>query len=223
MNDSSANKKRLDEKIKVWPEMVIKEALSAIIVTIVLLLMSMFIDAPLESIANPSLSANPSKAPWYFLGLQELLVYFPPWIAGVLIPTCIILGLAFIPYIDVKRNAKTENAYFALEKTIRIVFTSGMALWILLTITGVFLRGPNWRLQWPDGTPLGANSPVMPLDWLAPTIAACYILPVIFRLKRLRKNIQNVGLMRLLLSHAMVLGGLVVIIQIVLHSLLSFH
>ena len=201
--------------------MVLWETLSAIIATIILVLVSMYIDAPLESIADPSTSTNPSKAPWYFLGLQELLVYYSPWVAGVLIPTFILLSIAAFPYIDVKGATTSEKAQYGLEKNIKAVFTGGLALWIVLTIIGVYLRGPNWRLQWPNGNPIGTNAAVMPVDWLVPAIITCYILFIFLRLNKFRENIKSVGLLRCLLSHAMIISGLIVTIKISLYTVLS--
>ncbi len=201
--------------------MVLRETLAAIIATAALILVSMYVDAPLESIADPATSPNPSKAPWYFLGLQELLVYFSPWIAGVLIPTCILLGLAAIPYLDVKGAPTADRIHYRLEKPIHAVFTGGLALWILLTITGVYLRGPNWRLQWPDGTPMGANAAVMPINWLVPAITGWYILFIFLRLRSFREKVKKIGLLRSFLSHLMILGGLIVTVKIFLYTGLS--
>ncbi len=88
------------KEIHVWPFLLRIEFLAAIIVTIVLMIWSITLYAPLEEPSNPNLTMNPAKAPWYFLGLQEMLVYFDPWIAGVVMPTLIIIGLMVIPYID---------------------------------------------------------------------------------------------------------------------------
>src|SRR6266852_812855 len=87
-------------EVHVWPYLLRIEFLAAIIVTIILMVWSITLNAPLEEPANPNLTMNPAKAPWYFLGLQEMLVYFDPWIAGVVMPTLIIFGLMVIPYID---------------------------------------------------------------------------------------------------------------------------
>src|SRR3989304_3011012 len=84
---------RLDDKVQVWPYLVRLEFLATIIVMAVLVVWSITVNAPLEEPANPASTPNPSKAPWYFLGLQEMLVYFDPWIAGVVLPTLIIIGL----------------------------------------------------------------------------------------------------------------------------------
>ncbi len=100
---ASGNKK---EWVQVWPDLVLRETIATLIAVILLIGLSMLVDAPLEEIADPSFSMNPSKAPWYFLGLQELLVYFTPWIAGVAIPVFVIIGLMAIPYIDVGRQEK---------------------------------------------------------------------------------------------------------------------
>src|SRR6266852_2807596 len=88
------------KEVHVWPFLLRIEFLAAIIVTIILMVWSITLNAPLEEPANPNLTMNPAKAPWYFLGLQEMLVYFDPWIAGVVMPTLIIFGLMVIPYID---------------------------------------------------------------------------------------------------------------------------
>ena len=88
------------KEVHVWPFLLRMEFLAAIIVTIILMVWSITLNAPLEEPANPNLTMNPAKAPWYFLGLQEMLVYFDPWIAGVVMPTLIIFGLMVIPYID---------------------------------------------------------------------------------------------------------------------------
>ncbi len=81
------------KEVHVWPFLLRIEFLAAIIVTIILMVWSITLNAPLEEPANPNLTMNPAKAPWYFLGLQEMLVYFDPWIAGVVMPTLIIVGL----------------------------------------------------------------------------------------------------------------------------------
>ncbi|MFQ6674316.1 MAG: hypothetical protein ACE5GH_05985, partial [Fidelibacterota bacterium] len=93
-----------EDKVLVWPDLVYVEFIALILVMSLLLIWSIGLKAPLEGPANPSDSPNPSKAPWYFLGLQEMLVYFDPWLAGVIFPTLIILGLMAIPYIDINKG-----------------------------------------------------------------------------------------------------------------------
>ena len=105
-------KKKIEEvpeKLHVWPYLVRLEFLCALVVIIALTVWSIVIDAPLEEAANPTKTPNPSKAPWYFLGLQDILVYFDPWFAGVVAPVLIIVGLMLIPYLDV--NPKGNGYY----------------------------------------------------------------------------------------------------------------
>lgn len=137
------------DKVHVWPYLVRIEFLCAIIVMIVLTVWSITIDAPLEEAANPTKTPNPSKAPWYFLGLQDILVYFDPWFAGVVAPVLIIVGLMLIPYLDV--NPKGNGYYTYGERKLAIwVYSFGfLVLWIFLIIMGVFLRGPGWNLFMP--------------------------------------------------------------------------
>ena len=138
-----------EEKVFVWPDLVYTELVCLLLVSVLLVAWSILIPAPLEEPANPQLTPNPSKAPWYFLGLQEILVYFDPWIAGVLIPTFIIIGLMAIPYLDVNPKG---NGYYTFEerKTEIFLFQFGfLVLWILLVFQGTFLRGPNWSFYGP--------------------------------------------------------------------------
>lgn len=140
---------KLDDKVQVWPYLVRLEFLTTIIVMAVLVIWSITVDAPLEDPANPAVTPNPSKAPWYFLGLQEMLVYFDPWIAGVLLPTLIILGLMAIPYIDI--NPKGNGYYtFKERKYAVVIFCVGFILmWISLIMLGTFFRGPGWNFFFP--------------------------------------------------------------------------
>ena len=115
------------EKVHTWPNLLNIEFIVAIIVMAGLTLWSTFLNAPLEEAANPSVTPNPSKAPWYFLGLQEMLVYFDPWIAGVILPSIIIGGLVAIPYIDT--NPKGNGYYNWKDRKFAIsVFMFG---WLL--------------------------------------------------------------------------------------------
>ena len=138
-----------DEKLFTWPDLVYTEMLCMILLTIVMIVWSIALRAPLEEAANPTTSPNPAKAPWYFLGLQEMLVYFDPWLAGVVLPTLIIVGLMAIPYIDT--NPKGNGYYSFRERKWEIgVFLYGfLVLWSFLIITGTFLRGPNWNFFGP--------------------------------------------------------------------------
>ena len=139
----------LEEKVHVWPYLVRLEFLCAIFVIVGLTVWSIIIDAPLEEAANPTKTPNPSKAPWYFLGLQDILVYFDPWFAGVVAPVLIIVGLMLIPYLDM--NPKGNGYYTYHERKVAIwVYAFGfLVLWLALIIMGVFLRGPGWNLFMP--------------------------------------------------------------------------
>ena len=161
MNQAYRNDERLDrgekpdeyndpnDKVLVWPDLVYSELISLILMMVFLILWSVFIKAPLEEPANPAMTPNPSKAPWYFLGLQEMLVYFDPWIAGILFPMLIIFGLSAIPYMDI--NLKSTGFYsFKSRRTAIFAFLYGwLVLWIFLIIVGVMLRGPNWNFFGP--------------------------------------------------------------------------
>ncbi len=139
-------------ELHVWPYLLRMEFLAAVIVTAILMVWSITLDAPLEEPANPTLTMNPSKAPWYFLGLQEMLVYFDPWIAGVLMPTLIIIGLIVIPYID--ENPLGNGYYTYKQRKFAIwTFISGfIILWSVMIVIGTLIRGPGWMWFWPGMT-----------------------------------------------------------------------
>jgi len=152
MAETAENKKKslvADDKVHTWPHLVRMEFLVALFVMVVLILWSIVIDAPLEEPANPTRTPNPSKAPWYFLGLQEMLVYFDPWHAGVVLPTLIIIGLMVIPFIDINPEG---NGYYCFKprKYEILTFIFGFhLLWVSMIIIGTFFRGPGWNLFWP--------------------------------------------------------------------------
>lgn len=137
------------DRVTVWPHLVREEMLCAIFVTAFIMIWSTGLDAPLESISNPNLTPNPSKAPWYFLGLQELLVYFDPWIAGVVLPNVIVVGLMAIPYVD--PNPKGNGYYTIRDRPFAVGFYlfGFLVMWVSLIIIGTFLRGPGWMWFWP--------------------------------------------------------------------------
>ena len=137
------------DRVWVWPDLVYTELISLILCSVVLIVWSIVLKAPLEQPANRSVTPNPSKAPWYFLGLQEMLVYFDPWLAGVVLPGLIIAGLIAIPYID--KNPKGNGYYTFTERKAEItLFLFGFViLWSSLIVLGTFLRGPNWNFFGP--------------------------------------------------------------------------
>jgi Cytochrome b(C-terminal)/b6/petD len=137
-----------DDKIHTWPHLVRNEFLITCAIILLLIVWSLLVDAPLEEPANPTRTPNPSKAPWYFLGLQEMLVFFDPWHAGVVLPTFIILGLMVIPYIDIN---PAGNGYYCFRDRRWEILTFLLGfhiLWVSLIIIGTFLRGPGWNWFW---------------------------------------------------------------------------
>lgn len=138
-----------DDKVLVWPDLVYIELISLVLCTAFLTAWAIIIRAPLEQPADPNVAPNPAKAPWYFLGLQEMLVYFDPWLAGVVLPGLIVVGLMAIPYLD--KNPRGNGYYTFKERPFAITtFMFGFViLWVVLIIFGTFLRGPNWNFFGP--------------------------------------------------------------------------
>lgn len=141
-------KREPTDKVNVWPHLLAIEFVALLVVLGLLIAFSIFQDAPLLELANPNAQPNPSKAPWYFLGLQELLSYFDPQIAGVLIPGLGLAGLAIIPYVDRNRSTRPADRKFAI-----MVFTFFVVASAILTIIGSFYRGKgfNFTFPWRDG------------------------------------------------------------------------
>jgi hypothetical protein len=132
------------DRVNVWPHLLIEEFIAMAVLFAGMVVFSTVINAPLREVANPNLTPNPSKAPWYFLGLQELLRYFHPLVAGITIPTFILVGLAAVPYIDRNPSVKPGDRKIALTMfTILFMFGS------ILTIIGSFFRGPGYNWTWP--------------------------------------------------------------------------
>jgi hypothetical protein len=137
------------EKTLTWPDLVYTELIAMVGLTIFLVIWGIALQAPLEQPASSTVAPNPSKAPWYFLGLQEMLVYFDPWMAGVVLPSLIVVGLMALPYIDTN---KSGNGYYTINqrKFAYITFQFGfLVLWVILILLGTFLRGPNWNFFGP--------------------------------------------------------------------------
>jgi menaquinol-cytochrome c reductase cytochrome b/c subunit len=132
------------DRVNVWPHLLIEEFVAMFIVLAALTIFSTFINAPLRELANPNLTPNPSKAPWYFLGLQELLRYFHPMIAGITIPTFILIGLAAVPFVDRNPSLKPGDRKVAIT-----LFTMLFMFGATLTIIGSFFRGPGYNWVWP--------------------------------------------------------------------------
>lgn len=230
----------LDDKVQVWPYLVRVEFLATIAVMAILVLWSVFLDAPLEEPANRALTPNPSKAPWYFLGLQELLVYFDPWIAGVILPTLIIVGLMAIPYVDINEKG---NGYYTFKdrKFSILVFAFGfIVLWVALIVLGTFMRGPGWNffLPWEKWDPhyvavltnvdlseyfgISTRLPDNTLNPLAMAFGAVVVMgyfalgPVYWIWKRNTELMQKLGLVRYAIVSFLLLSMGGVLIKIIL-------
>jgi hypothetical protein len=136
------------DKVHVWPHLIAVEFVAALAVTAFTLIFSIFVNAPLLALANVNETPNPSKAPWYFLGLQELLTMVHPMVAGVTIPGIGIFLLILTPYVDRNPSNKPEDRKFAIA-----LFTVQMMFWAVLTIISSFFRGPgyNFIFPWTDG------------------------------------------------------------------------
>jgi menaquinol-cytochrome c reductase cytochrome b/c subunit len=139
---------RQQDKVYTWPHLLLVEFVALLACGGVILVLSYFIDATFLALANPNVTPNPSKAPWYFLGLQELLRYFHPMIAGVTLPGVGLIMLGATAYFDKNPSAKPENRKFA-----NMAMTFFLVLWTILTFAGSFFRGPgfNWVWPWVDG------------------------------------------------------------------------
>jgi hypothetical protein len=189
--------------LHVWPYLVRVEFLAAVIVTIILFVWSITLNAPLEEPSNPNLTMNPSKAPWYFLGLQEMLVYFDPWIAGVVMPSIIMIGLMVFPYVD---SNPLGNGYYTIKqrKFALSMFGIGWVTWIVLIIIGTFIRGPGWIWFWPGQT----------WDHNAVVFDKNIDLPDIF-------GITNIWIKTIF--GAVVVGGFFVLAGMLLHKLMRWN
>jgi hypothetical protein len=141
-----------DEKVLVWPDLVYTELIAMVVCTFALVVWAVVLKAPLEPPANPARIPNPSKAPWYFLGLQEMLVYYDPWLAGVVFPTMIIVGLISLPYIDFNQKGNGYFTFVQRKFAITTFLLGFVVLWVTLIVLGTFLRGPNWNFFGPFET-----------------------------------------------------------------------
>ncbi len=142
-------KQESDKKVYTWPDLVYSELICMVIFTAFLILWAIVFKAPLEDPANSGITPAIAKAPWYFLGLQEMLVYYDPWIAGVILPTMIIVGLMAIPYADFNPRG---NGYYTLKERYVAIWIFGfgfIVLWISLIFLGTFMRGPGWNFFGP--------------------------------------------------------------------------
>lgn len=130
--------------VPTWPYLVVQHAVIAGLTLLVVVVISIAFDAPLQDMANPNLTPEVAKAPWYFDGLQELLVYFHPTIAGVILPTGFFLVLTVIPYVDRSDGWRLRDRKFLTAVFLFLIIAAAT-----LTIIGALFRGPEWRWVWP--------------------------------------------------------------------------
>ena len=137
-----------DRMVTSWPHLLMRELNLFLLVTIAIMCMSILFDAPLEEMANPAVTPNPAKAPWYFVGLQELLSWGNPFWGGILVPSLAVLALLLVPYLD-RRQEGTAEWFHPTRRRAVIVFTAIAVAAVALILVGEYMRGPNWRLYWP--------------------------------------------------------------------------
>ncbi len=138
--------KEPDDTVMTWPHLLSIEFLAAAFMSVFLLFMGLFVNAPLEQLANPNVTPEVAKAPWYFLGLQELLAYFHPSVAGVLVPTFIFVGGILVPFIDRGK----PNVIRPSERKMEVVLFSLLCgLGLIVTFIGIFFRGPGYAFAFP--------------------------------------------------------------------------
>ena len=138
--------KEPDDTVMTWPHLLTIEFMAAALMSVFLLLMGLFINAPLEDLANGNITPAVAKAPWYFLGLQELLAYFHPTVAGVMVPTFVLVGAALIPFID-RGNLLAVRP--SDRKTAVVLFSMFATLGLFVTFVGIFFRGPGYSFVIP--------------------------------------------------------------------------
>ena len=136
-----------EDTVQSWPHLMVRELLLFFLVLAVILGVSLFFNAPLEEAANPLHSTNPAKAPWYFVGIQELVSY-SAFLGGIVAPALIVLSLVFLPYLD--RTPKGTGVWFSRDRMVAtLLFTLFVIAMVVLILIGQFVRGPNWALYWP--------------------------------------------------------------------------
>lgn len=211
--------------LPVYPEFLFKELLAALACLLVLAWLGALVQAPLDVPADPEFTPNPAKAPWYFLGIQELLVYFDPWLAGVLLPLIIVAGLILIPFLD-NDPAGAGSYAFRGRITAALPFTGGLLLLILLTAMSAGFRGSNWDWYWPwqdwsMARPARTGFRSLPNGLGLPLIGIYYLsglfLPFICR----RNRFQKWGRVRYTVYFFLVLTMGAVIIKVLLRLILN--
>jgi len=221
----ATNAKDPPAMLPVYPAFVFKEFLAALACLLVLAWLGLVIEAPLGVPADPDFTPNPAKAPWYFLGIQELLVYFDPWLAGVVIPFLIILGLILIPLLDT--DPRGAGSYsFRSRIWAALPFTAGLLLLVLLTLMAAWFRGSNWDWYWPwqdwsMARPARSGFRSFPngLGWSL--IGVYYLSGIFLPLALWRSRINKWGWVRYSIYSFLVLTMSAVAIKVLLRLLLN--
>jgi len=139
-----ASRPRRPERVLAWPHLVIRHAVITVLTLLVVSALALAFDAPLQDMADPNMTPAVAKAPWYFAGLQELLSYMHPMVAGVIAPVAVVLFLTFLPYLDKSGGWRLRD-----RKLLTIVFFTVMIAALVFTLIGSFFRGPEWSWVWP--------------------------------------------------------------------------
>jgi menaquinol-cytochrome c reductase cytochrome b/c subunit len=156
-------RRQRDEELLVWPDLVFVEFIAAVLFTITLTMLSIAINAPLLDRANPGVTPNPSKAPWYFLNLQELLLHMHPALAGVIVPTIALIALMAIPYYD--RSNEGQGEWFATARAAKLAYI-GAATGIIGTVGLILWDGAKHVVLWAKLTGQDVTDWPEKLNWL---------------------------------------------------------
>jgi len=141
--------KQQDYTVKHLRDSVGIEFLAGLLFTFIIMVWALFMDAPLKELANPADTPIDERAPWYFIGLQELLIFFDPWLAGVILPSILLVGLILVPFIDPNKESGIGR-YTLRDRPVAVsVFGFGFVMWYVLVIIGQFFRGPARMFYWP--------------------------------------------------------------------------
>jgi len=211
--------------LPVYPGFLFKEFLAALACLLVLAWLGLVVEAHLDIPADPDFTPNPAKAPWYFLGIQELFVYFDPWLAGVVIPLLIILGLILIPLLD---NDPSNAGCYSFQRRIRatLPFTAGLLILVLLTVMSAWFRGSNWDWYWPwedwsMARPARPGFRSLPWGLGLALIGIYYLLGLVLPYTLWRGRFKRWGKIRYMVYFFMVLTMAGVVIKVLLRLLLN--
>jgi hypothetical protein len=211
----------------VYPGFMFKEFLVALGCLLVLVWLALLVQAPLDVPADPAFTPNPAKAPWYFLGIQELLVYFDAWLAGVVIPLVIVVALIAVPFLDNDPQGAGRYAFHGRRAAI-VPFTAGVLMWILLTVMAAWFRGPNWDWYWPweSWGMAKASRPgfvSLPLPWGLVLICGYFLGGFLLVRSFLRRRYKIWGGLRTTVYVFLGLSMTAVAIKIVLRLVFNLH